>query len=226
MPLDPIIENPFGVHDHDVLSGRGAFVNGHIGNQRLRGLAIERKIQFDKGNYSEKRALATEIVGIIRSLDPPGRFLKRVTGGNVVPTKAADDTWVLPPRKLDGSWEELSDDKAIHKACQVMRDINRPDRAGDKRSGFKGAKAAQDAKEAELNGETEGVDASQADTEPNAVDGTAVVDDGTTLVDATAVEEAVAETLDKVLVDSVETTDPGVKVEQPSEEPATEVATI
>mmetsp|Transcript_240 Transcript_240/g.493 ORF Transcript_240/g.493 Transcript_240/m.493 type:complete len:233 (+) Transcript_240:410-1108(+) len=25
-------------------------------------------------------------------------------------------------------WEELSDDKAIHKACQVMRDISRPDR--------------------------------------------------------------------------------------------------
>jgi hypothetical protein len=55
-PLEPIIENPFGVHDHDILSGRGAFVNGHIGNHRLRTLALERKIQFDGGNYTEKRA--------------------------------------------------------------------------------------------------------------------------------------------------------------------------
>jgi hypothetical protein len=35
---------------------------------------------------------------------------------------------VLPPRGLDGTWEELNDEKAIHKACQVMRDIDRPDR--------------------------------------------------------------------------------------------------
>ncbi len=66
------------MHDHDILSGRGAFVNGHIGNNRLRILAQERKIQFDSGNYTEKRALATEIVQIIKALEPPGRFLKRV----------------------------------------------------------------------------------------------------------------------------------------------------
>lgn len=125
-PIEPIIENPFGVHDHDILSGRGAFVNGHVGNQRLRKLSLERKVQFDAGNYTEKRALATEVVQIIRSLEPPGRFLKRVS----TPKKAAKEgnDWVLPPRGVDGEWEELNDDKAIHKACQVMRDIDRPDR--------------------------------------------------------------------------------------------------
>lgn len=33
-PLQPILDVPDGVHAHDVLLGRGAFVNGHIGNER------------------------------------------------------------------------------------------------------------------------------------------------------------------------------------------------
>ncbi|KAI2497714.1 hypothetical protein MHU86_16796 [Fragilaria crotonensis] len=135
VPLPPIVENPYGVHDHDVLSGRGAFVNGHIGNERFRQLAIERKDRFDAGNYADKRALATEIVGIIRSLDPPGRFLKRSTGNGNPPEKTANDEgWSMYTRGLDGEWEELSDDKAVHKACQVMRDLHRPDRAAERKS--------------------------------------------------------------------------------------------
>jgi hypothetical protein len=148
--LEPIIENPFGVHDHDILSGRGAFVNGHIGNARLRTLASERKIQFDSGGYTEKRALATEIVQIIKALDPPGRFLKRSKKNKPEDEQllllqqqqqqlllqqqqqqqqdGQGNMFNLPPRGLDGTWEELSDEKSIHKACQVMRDIDRPDR--------------------------------------------------------------------------------------------------
>mmetsp|Transcript_1959 Transcript_1959/g.5197 ORF Transcript_1959/g.5197 Transcript_1959/m.5197 type:complete len:999 (-) Transcript_1959:966-3962(-) len=71
--------NPFGVHAHDVLSGRGAYVNGHVGNARLRSLALERKARFDTGNYTEKRLLAAEIVAHIRALNPPGRFLKHAS---------------------------------------------------------------------------------------------------------------------------------------------------
>lgn len=122
--LDPIIENPFGVHDHDVLAGRGAFINGHAGNKRFRELAVERKAPFEAGSYSEKRTLASEIVHIIRSLDPPGRFLKQVT------VEAAEADGESLVEDIEGSWVELSDDKAIHKACQVMRDLDRPDRVG------------------------------------------------------------------------------------------------
>mmetsp|Transcript_31508 Transcript_31508/g.44725 ORF Transcript_31508/g.44725 Transcript_31508/m.44725 type:complete len:185 (+) Transcript_31508:61-615(+) len=92
---------------------------------------MERKPQFDNGNYSEKRTLATEIVSEIRSLNPPGRFLKRV--------KITGDG----PRRPEDEWEELSDDKAIHKACQVMRDINRPDREEKKRTRGKVEEEAQ-----------------------------------------------------------------------------------
>jgi hypothetical protein len=122
-PLPPIVENPFGVHDHDILCGRGAFVNGHIGNQRLRTLAQERKIAFDAGNYTEKRSLANEIVTILKALDPPGRFLKRAS-------KKGDDEAIKKEesKEAESEWEELGDEKAIHKACQVMRDIDRPDR--------------------------------------------------------------------------------------------------
>lgn len=107
LSLQPIqaVSESYGVHDHDVLSGRGAFVNGHHGNGLLRRLAQDRKQRFDAGNFTEKQALAAEIVGHVRSLDPPGRFLKKVA-------KTASGG-------LSGEWEELSDEKAIHKACQV-----------------------------------------------------------------------------------------------------------
>jgi len=63
---------PYELHPHDVLSGRGAFINGHIGNQGLRKLAMERKHAFDNGSFTEKQALAAEIVAKIRELEPPG----------------------------------------------------------------------------------------------------------------------------------------------------------
>lgn len=75
----------------------------------MRKLALERKAQFDKGNYTDKRDLAKQIVQIIGELNPSGRFLKRSDEG-------------------DGEWRELDMEKSIHKASQVMRDINRSDR--------------------------------------------------------------------------------------------------
>jgi hypothetical protein len=104
-----------------------------VGNSRLRTLALERKIQFDSGNYTEKRSLATEIVQIVRALKPPGRFLKKVSAKVAAKAAAAaaekDSTEKDESNGLlEDGWEELSDEKAIHKACQVMRDIDRPDR--------------------------------------------------------------------------------------------------
>ena len=201
-----------------------AYVNGHIGNERLRNMALERKSEFDSGTYTEKRKLATEIVDVItKTLSPPGRFLKKASkeliasysdqqeaskdeaseavdkkeGNDVTmtteggdgagdsadtamktestttvgdddtaiatvgttkdddaPAGGDEETTSVEPGKatattdidgnnnnnkssstttkiiklIDDIWEELSYDKAIHKACQVMRDISRPDR--------------------------------------------------------------------------------------------------
>lgn len=82
---------------------------------RLRTLAGERKPQFETGGFAEKRALACEIMQKIRALDPPGRFLRKTQ------SRQASGPPVL-------EWEEVSDETAIHKACQAMRDIDRPDR--------------------------------------------------------------------------------------------------
>jgi hypothetical protein len=97
-------------------------VNGHNGNKFLRELAMTRKRQFDAGNYTEKRKLATEIVTIIQQLQPPGRFLSLTTKDS---SSTADTSLRHGP---EGSWVEVGLDKAIIKACQVMRDIDRPDR--------------------------------------------------------------------------------------------------
>jgi hypothetical protein len=135
-PVEPIVENPHGVHNNDVLCGRGAFVNGHVGNQQLRTLAIERKARFDAGNYSDKRALANEVVMLIRNLNPPGRFLRRLDSKKVMsssiysaPLIDEDDKSIaVHPSGDDPGWQELNEEKSIHKACQVMRDIDRVDR--------------------------------------------------------------------------------------------------
>lgn len=91
---------------HDVLNGRGASVNAHTGNMKFRALCFARKPEFEAGNHAAKRRIATEIVGVTKSLG--GRFLKR--------------------RAEKGPWYELSNEKSILKACQVMRDYQRPDR--------------------------------------------------------------------------------------------------
>lgn len=193
-PLPPIVENPFGVNDHDVLSGRGAFINGHIGNAHFRTLCSERKPQFDAGSYTEKKTLATEVVNIIRSMTPPGRFLKRIREGS----------YIEFPSSTMPEWEELSDDKAIHKACQVMRDIARPDRQGERKRKHKDESLKISATE-------EGKDPEVAEAETSAAEAlvSQAKDSITMLADTTAeasaVQEAMAateEALDKAL-DSV-----------------------
>ena len=100
-------------------------MNGHVGNQNMRELAMERKAQFDAGNFTVKRQLAIEIVHHLRGLDPPGRFLKRLEANKPVPKEAKV---VAAPEGDQPGWEELDQEKAIHKACQVMRDLDRADR--------------------------------------------------------------------------------------------------
>lgn len=122
----PLTENPRGVNENDVLCGRGAFVNGHTGNLQLRTMAQERKDRFDKGGYTTKRSLALEIVTLIRNLEPPGRFLKRPDPHK--PLVFDEASYVVAPLGEDPGWLEVDEERAIHKTCQVMRDIDRADR--------------------------------------------------------------------------------------------------
>lgn len=92
---------------NDVLSGRGASVNSHPGNQKFRALCFSRKAMFDVANHAAKRRIATEIWKTCVASNS-SRFLRK---------------------PLDkGPWYELGADQAILKAAQVMRDYKRPDR--------------------------------------------------------------------------------------------------
>jgi hypothetical protein len=116
VPMQPYIR----VTDHDVLSGRGVNIAQHAGNERFRALIFSRHDVNYCHAYTtaEKRAIAEEIVGHIKSLNPPGRFLRRCGRSN------------RTIRGLDGPWEELTKDEAIKKTCQALRDCNRQDRTG------------------------------------------------------------------------------------------------
>lgn len=197
-----------------MISGRGAFVNGHSGNARFRTLAMERKPQFDAGNYSEKRALATEIVGMIRSLEPPGRFLRKMSNS----PRIVDENWD-GSRTIDGQWEELSDEKAIHKACQVMRDIARPDRIDGRRS-----------KKRKAGGEEVGFDAPKEelgkgdDDEADAAANHSMAMLAETTAEATAVQEAVAATTEEILDKALDGPDPDKLREEEDEDEAAAAA--
>lgn len=75
-PTAPRYHDP-DLHRHDVLSGRGGFVNAHPGNHHLRALCAYRKKEWDDGNHATKRRIAIEIYQMVRKLNPPGRFLKK-----------------------------------------------------------------------------------------------------------------------------------------------------
>ena len=116
---EPTEQEQIAVHDHDVLSGRGVNIAQHPGNERFRSLINTRYDANYCTNFdtSEKKALASEIVEHIRSLIPPGKFLKRCSTA-------------VGTRGIEGPWEELTEKQTIKKTCQALRDCNRGDRAG------------------------------------------------------------------------------------------------
>jgi hypothetical protein len=64
------------------------------------------KFDYDKGSYAAKRRIATEIVSAVKQQN--GRFLCQA---------ANMEAWVM-----------MTDEQAVSKACQVMRDFKRPGR--------------------------------------------------------------------------------------------------
>lgn len=96
-----IIENP---NENDVLSGRGGRINSHPGNIKFRELVNKHKHQYlsKETKKLEKVKVADLIVQTIRSMDPPGRFLKEDNSSK--------------------GWIEIGDEKARKKAGQAMRE--------------------------------------------------------------------------------------------------------
>eukprot|EP00542_Grammatophora_oceanica_P000027 CAMPEP_0194067746 /NCGR_PEP_ID=MMETSP0009_2-20130614/86721_1 /TAXON_ID=210454 /ORGANISM="Grammatophora oceanica, Strain CCMP 410" /LENGTH=429 /DNA_ID=CAMNT_0038720785 /DNA_START=64 /DNA_END=1354 /DNA_ORIENTATION=- len=94
-----LIETP---HDHDVLCGRGGYVNSHKGN-----VAYRRVVDYNKETYhtckkQHKILLSRSIVEAVQAQDPPGRFLQKY--------------------KKTGKWFDIGYDKALLKASQALRE--------------------------------------------------------------------------------------------------------
>ena len=92
----------------------------------------------NEGNFSDKQALASEVVAHIRSLDPPGRFLKRMPKGSTQGILLAGECWEELSDETGEAYKTFASPKhgpsltlvdsyfvATHKICQVMRDISK-----------------------------------------------------------------------------------------------------
>jgi hypothetical protein len=94
-----MIETP---HDHDVLSGRGNFVNYHTGNEHFRALVRKHKVAYVACPKPQKGKFSQMIVDEIKQRDPPGRFLKQDS-----------------KTKL---WYDIGEKKALDKTRQALRE--------------------------------------------------------------------------------------------------------
>lgn len=94
----------YDLNQNDVLCGRGGRVNGHEGNVQFRRICGEKKHVYmdNKTTKAQKNALALGVVMQIRSMNPPGRFLKQDTT-----TK---------------HWYDISSDAAMRKVGQAIRE--------------------------------------------------------------------------------------------------------
>ena len=96
-PSDKIIP-----HENDILLGRGGKNNRHIGNDKLRTLARTYVEAYTRSTKKGKSNISWDLVKAVRSMKPPGRFLKRDS--------------------VSGTWQDIGDDAAREKTSQAMRD--------------------------------------------------------------------------------------------------------
>jgi hypothetical protein len=89
-------------HEHDVLSGRGNFVNYHAGNEHFRALVRKHKVAYVACPKPQKGKFSRMIVDEIKARNPPGRFLKQD-----------------PNTKL---WHDIGEKKALDKTRQALRE--------------------------------------------------------------------------------------------------------
>mmetsp|Transcript_10533 Transcript_10533/g.11969 ORF Transcript_10533/g.11969 Transcript_10533/m.11969 type:complete len:230 (+) Transcript_10533:266-955(+) len=91
-------------NENDVLCGRGGRINSHAGNVQFRDIIHSKKKEYlaPSTKKLEKAHIAAGIVNDIRTMDPPGRFMKEDRG--------------------TGMWFDIGDAKAIKKTGQALRE--------------------------------------------------------------------------------------------------------
>lgn len=91
---------------HDVLCGRGGGINSHVGNRVFRDWVAERRLDYNLASTkADKARVAKEVMNRVTMNDPPGRFLQRD-----------------PTNGIGSWWIEVSEDKAMAKTSQALRE--------------------------------------------------------------------------------------------------------
>jgi len=109
-PRPAVYVQPLGIgpivqpNKNDVLCGRGGRINAHDGNVQFREIIVKHKKEYlSKATKKlDKAHIAARIIQEIRTLHPPGRFLKEDSS--------------------TGMWWDIGDQKAIKKAGQALRE--------------------------------------------------------------------------------------------------------
>ena len=97
--------SPFlSLRDSDIVCGRGAPTNFHIGNSRFRELVLDYNKSYFIAKRSEKPRIAMKVLDVLASQG--ARFVRRVKGG----------------RSASSHWEEVAHKIAYEKVCQALRD--------------------------------------------------------------------------------------------------------
>ena len=89
-------------HPHDVLSGRGNYVNYHDGNEYFRKMVRDHKVDYVNCPKQQKGKFSKLIVDKIKQRNPPGRFLKQVKDSKL--------------------WYDIGEKKALDKTRQALRE--------------------------------------------------------------------------------------------------------
>lgn len=103
--------SPFvSLRDSDIVCGRGAPTNYHVGNNRFRELVLDYNKDYFIAKRSDKPRIAMKILDVLASRG--ARFVRRVKGGS----------------STSSHWEEVAHKIAYEKVCQALRDAGGPSR--------------------------------------------------------------------------------------------------
>merc|ERR1712224_418198 len=103
--------SPFvALRDNDIVCGRGAPTNFHIGNSQFRELVLDYHRAYFVAKRSDKPRIAMKVLDVLASQG--ARFVRRIKGRSSVSSQ----------------WEEVAHKVAYEKVCQALRDARGPPR--------------------------------------------------------------------------------------------------
>jgi len=101
-PIPLMVTNNPESRPNDILFGRGGYTNNYPGNIIFRDLIRKHELSYLSVSKSEKATMIDNILTKIRSMTPPGRFLKKDTATE--------------------KWYDVGDERAREKISQALRE--------------------------------------------------------------------------------------------------------